>query len=244
MYPRGIPDALVPERMKNLDEIVKGLTGFISYWDSMSEEDTTGEYRRRYEHLSYYWRAVKVALVVSVEPRSMLQNGFWPISRFAPALEDQFTDNGEVREEYAEDDHYVGQRRDRPQPSFRVARDLFEGYFLAIRPADGDTRPVWIARAKSDPNINHERPNCVKIQYFRPTSRSNEVQNHYTGWDSTNGLKWKVDETQAEDWLHTDSIMTAWKSRVRKETTECSIRIPAVQLKIIHDSLARYVVAD
>jgi hypothetical protein len=39
-------------------------------------------------------------------------------------------DDGTVREEYAEDIPFVGCRRDRPLPSFRVSRDVYAGYFL------------------------------------------------------------------------------------------------------------------
>jgi hypothetical protein len=74
-------------------------------------------------------------------------------------------EDGSVREEYDEDDHFVGQRRDRHAPSFQVSHDLYEGYFVAVRLADGDSHLVWIAQAKSDPNCNPEWPNCVLIQY-------------------------------------------------------------------------------
>jgi hypothetical protein len=50
-------------------------------------------------------------------------------------------DDGTVREEYAEDAPFVGRRRDRPPPSFRVGRDVYAGYFLAVRSTDGDLRP-------------------------------------------------------------------------------------------------------
>ena len=79
---------------------------------------------------------------------------------------------GKVREEYDEDKHVAGQSRDRPLPSFwsDIARDVFAGYFIAIRPCDGDERLVWIARAMSNHNTNLEVPNSVFIQYFCPTS--------------------------------------------------------------------------
>ena len=47
-----------------------------------------------------------------------LQNGFWSSRRIALAMEDEFTKEGDVREEYGEDDHFVGHRCDRPPPSF------------------------------------------------------------------------------------------------------------------------------
>ena len=169
----------------------------------------------------------------------VLRDGFWPTSRVAPSFEDEFTETGDIREEFDEDDHFVGQARDRPAESFRVNRDLYEGYFVAICPSDEDKQhPVWIARALSDPNSNPEHPGCVLIQYFRPTSRVRAVQEFYTGWDSTTGLRWKVDSTTDAVWESTNSVLTAWKSTTRKETTHCVLRIPPRQIEIIRQSLA------
>jgi hypothetical protein len=121
-----------------------------------------------------------------------------------------------------------------------VARDLHEGYFVAVRPADGDTRPVWIAKALSEPNCNPEKPNCVFIRYFRPTSKNKDVQEKYTGWDSERGLRWMVDEANEPLWEKTDALMTAWWSSVKKTTVECMIKIPVPQIEIINLSLASY----
>jgi hypothetical protein len=117
---------------------------------------------------------------------------------------------------------------------------VYEGYFVAVWPADGDSRPVWIAWAKSDPNCNPEWPNCVLIQYFQPTSRSQLVHDTYHGWDSEIGLRWKIEELNGPQWEHMDSIITAWKSRVRRDSAECMIKIPMEQIAIIRDSIATY----
>ena len=132
----------------------------------------------------------------------------------------------------------MGPLQNRPRPSFRVARDVFEGNFVAIRPADGDSHPVWIGRALSNLNSSPENPNCILIQYFRPTSRNQDVQDYYTGWDSERGLRWKVDETKSPSWQHTDALMTVWKSRIQKDTVECMIKILATQIEVINQSLA------
>jgi hypothetical protein len=50
-------------------------------------------------------------------------------------------DNGELQEEFGVDAPFVGWRRDRPAPSFRVGRDLYAGYFIVLCPSDGDIRP-------------------------------------------------------------------------------------------------------
>ena len=74
--------------------------------------------------------------------------------RIAYAVEDEFTEQGDIHEEYGEDDHFVGHRCDRPPPSFQIGHDLYAGYFVALRPCDGDDCPFWIAQAMSDPNSN------------------------------------------------------------------------------------------
>ena len=78
---------------------------------------------------------------------------------------------------------------------------------MAVRPFEYDAEhPVWIARALSNPNSNLEYPSCVLIWYFRPILHNKNVQKFYTGWDSGNGLQWKVDPTNEEVWESTNSI--------------------------------------
>ena len=240
LWPRGEPCVLQPREMRNLPEVIKGLSGFISYWEKQSREDRTGEYGRKHEPLCHYWRGVRDALSLPMDLPTSLQDGFWPSTRIDRTMEDQFTDGGEVREEYDEDEFFVGQARDRPAPSFRVARDVYEGYFVALRPCDGDERPVWIARALSDPNCDPERPNSIRIQYYRPSSRDASVQRCYLGWDSpAGGLQWKIDEEQLPQWECTQSLLTAWKPRIRRDSANPTVKIPRNQVKIIQDSLLR-----
>ena len=129
----------------------------------------------------HYWRGVKETLYEPITPCNVLREGFWPTTHVEANVGDQIIEDGEDREEFGEDDPYVGPMRGRPQPSFRVGRDVREGFFVAIRPADGETQPVWIARALSDPDCNPKEPNCILIQYFHPTSRRVDVQELYTG---------------------------------------------------------------
>jgi hypothetical protein len=63
-------------------------------------------------------------------------------------------------------------------------------------------------------------------------------------WDSKAGLYWKIEESQVPFWDYTDSIMTAWKSRIKSTSKECTIKILADQIKIINNSLATYGTAE
>jgi hypothetical protein len=53
-------------------------------------------------------------------------------------------------------------------------------------------------------------------------------------------LHWKIEELNGPQWEHTDSIITAWKSRVQRDSAECMIKIPIEQIAIICDSIATY----
>jgi len=241
LWPRGEPLAVPPKPMKGLEDIQKGIAGFVKYWENLNNADVTGECRRRYEHVVRYWQHVLSALQEPLSSSPILKDGFWPTTRVEASPVDELGEDGEDLEEFGEDEAYVGPLSGRPEPSFRVGRDLYNGYFVAVRPADGATQPVWIARALSDPNCNPEQPNCVLIQYFRPTSRDQDVRDFYTGWDSERGLRWKVDIGDPPVWEHTNTLMTAWKSQIRKDTRQCLLKIPAAQINIINCSLASYV---
>jgi hypothetical protein len=84
-----------------------------------------------------------------------LRQGFWPQTRVdVPASEARLLENGDVREEFDVDDHYVGLASQRPPPSFRIAVDCHEGYMLILRPGDETyVKPMWVARALSEPNF-------------------------------------------------------------------------------------------
>ena len=56
--PSGSPVPLLRHKMRNFDEVAKGLSGFVNLWDTMANEDISSEFRRQNEPLSYYWRAI------------------------------------------------------------------------------------------------------------------------------------------------------------------------------------------
>jgi hypothetical protein len=138
--------------MRNFEEITKGLSGFVNLWNTMANEDISGEFRRQNESLSYYWRVVRSAMASNISVSETLCGRFWSSSRFGLYVEDEFMDDSTIREEYVEDAPFVGRRRDCLIPSFHVGRDVYAGYFIAVRSADGDLRPFWIARVVINPS--------------------------------------------------------------------------------------------
>ena len=66
---------------------------------------------------------------------------------------------------------------------------------MPVRPFDGNAKHhIWIAKALSNP----EHPGYVLIQYFRSMLHNKNVQKFYICWDFGNGLRWKVDSTNAK----------------------------------------------
>ena len=97
LWPRGVPDALKPETMLYLSKVVKGLLGFINHWERSSQESV--ELHRLNEPLSYNWHDVRDALSLPMDMPISLQNGFWPSTHIAHAVEDEFKEEGDIREE-------------------------------------------------------------------------------------------------------------------------------------------------
>ena len=74
-----------------------------------------------------------------------LHGRFWPSSKFGLDGEDEFMDEGTIREEHTEDASFVGHRRNCPAPFFHVDRDVYTRYFIVVHSMDGDLCPFWIA---------------------------------------------------------------------------------------------------
>jgi len=180
--------------MRNGPEIIKGISGFIPYWKELYEEDITRRVRDTHEPLIAYWDRIRSALLApDVETHSCLTQGFWPQSRVTIVeSEAMFFDNGDIREEFAADDHYVGPARNRPAPSFRVAVDCYEGYMILVRPEDEEhPKPIWLVKALSSPNFVPTSPNFhqIEVEYCRPSTKDQNVLRTYLGWDTKKNFK-------------------------------------------------------
>jgi hypothetical protein len=155
--PSGDPVPACPRGMAKQEDVLVGLQGFIDYWQSICDHDTTGAYMGSHMHILQYWIGVKEALETPLTNihtvGTQLCEGFWPRSRVG-ADAHPFTRNGELREEHQPDDQYVGPANLRPAGAFRIADNVHEGHFLILRPQDQDIgRPIWVCRALSPPNM-------------------------------------------------------------------------------------------
>ena len=231
--PRGAPRPLAPQTMKSFDEVKKGINSFIGHWSEMANNDLSRKFRRKNEPVKKYWEGVRVTFNEPSVVCEALLAGFWPTSRIANEEEDQMEDDGTLREEYAEDLPFVGHRRDRPPPSFRVGRDVYAGYFIVVRPVDDDSKPFWLARALTNPNPDPGHINLIQMQYWTLSSTQHIDMDTYAGWDTRKGNVWREDRSFPPSWSHTDYIMTAWKLRFREGTIDPRVTIPKAQMSII-----------
>jgi hypothetical protein len=244
VWPRGEPTPAPPIPMKNEDDFIKGLSSFIDLWESLAQRDHTGSYARSHGDLIIYWKDVRDALKLPLPPlQTSLINGFWlsthiQISDTIPLSHDEI-----VREEFADDEPFIGPVAEQPRSSFQVARDVYKGYMLLIRPGDeAHPKPVWVALALSNPVLTStsEYFQKIKVQYFMPTSKTRAIQESYVGWDTKQTMKWKAASNEPPCWIHTSCILTAWK----KWSTGGSICIPHLQVQIAKDNLVRCEEAD
>ena len=63
MLPDGEPRLCKPIPMKNLEDIVKGTSGFIQYWEMLKRADVGGSCWHSYKSLTQYWIRVCDALI-------------------------------------------------------------------------------------------------------------------------------------------------------------------------------------
>ena len=79
--------ALKPQKMCGHDEVCKGLGVILNLWSAMSNDDFSGEFKRKNEPMSQYWKGMKAALDLLLPTEESLKDGFWPRSRFIPEVD-------------------------------------------------------------------------------------------------------------------------------------------------------------
>jgi len=74
--------------------------------------------------------------------------GFWPKNHLTVAESNtMFFSIGNVREEFAMDEHYIGHARNRPAPLFRVGLDCDKGYMVLVRIGDKEHPKPYISES-------------------------------------------------------------------------------------------------
>jgi hypothetical protein len=180
--------------MRNGPKIIKGISGFIQFWKELCEVDITRRVRDTHEPLIAYWDRIYSALLATdVVTHSYLTRGFWLQSRVTIVeSEAMFFNNGDVREEFAADDHYVGHVCSRPLLSFCVAINCYESYMVLVRPGDEEhPKLIWLVKALSSPNFVPTSPNFrqIEMEYCRPSTKDQNVLRTYLGWDTKKDFK-------------------------------------------------------
>ena len=74
--PTGSPRPVRPQEMRSIEEIKKGLDGYIEYWWKMADSDESGEFRRKNDPVKEYWKGVREALDEPMQERERLMEGF------------------------------------------------------------------------------------------------------------------------------------------------------------------------
>ena len=139
MLPDREPKSYKPIPIKNLEDIVKGISGFIQYsWESLRVVDVSGSCWHCYEGWIQYWIRVCAALAdLHQDTPLILRHRFWPQTHVdIQALKASLMENEEVREEFDVDNHYVEPASNHPPPSFHIAVDCHVGYMLNLHPKD------------------------------------------------------------------------------------------------------------
>jgi hypothetical protein len=244
LLPSDQPEAVKSHKMKNQVEVVKGIQGFISYWYKLIEKDSTGAIRQKMRTTIKYWEGVKAAVQECRDEGgdgpSELKNGFWPRTRQG-AVDCRFMDTGDIREEFDEDEHYIGEARGQPNPSFRVAIDTRKDFFVFIRAADeGEfTKPIWLGLALTDPEFDPttEHYHKIQVRWYTPIGRGTDEMAKYRDWNRRPSMKWRLHPTYTTPaWCDTDSICSSWKPRGDNFREICP---PQEQIKFAEDNLRR-----
>ena len=123
MLPDGEPKASKRIPMKNVEDIIKNISCFIQYWERLRVADVGGSFHHQYGIWIGYWTFVCFALSPDLHQDNslMCRHDFWPQSHVhVLALEARLMENGEVREEFIEDDHWVGPASNHPHHIFML----------------------------------------------------------------------------------------------------------------------------
>ena len=143
--------------LKNVEDIINGISSFVQYWDRLRVVDVGGSFCHQYGTWIRCWtRILKLWWTfINIAPPPLL----WGVVLATKLC------NREVREEFHGDNHYVGPASNRPLLCFLLAVDCQEGCMLILRPGDeACVKQLWVARALSQPNFVISNPQFQQIK--------------------------------------------------------------------------------
>ena len=83
-----------------------------------------------------------------------------------------------------------------------------------------------------------DHPHSILLQYWKPSTSSDHIQETYDGWDGERSMQWRIDDTQPPVQEHMNSIMFAWKLGIREGTRNPTMKKSFMQVIVIKESLA------
>ena len=125
MSPDVEPKPCKPISTKNVEDILQGISGFLQCWDGLGVVDVGGPFSPRQGTWIGYWTYVRLVLTsIHRDSPLTLMHGFGPQSHVdVLASKVVLLGNGEVREQFDKDDHYVEPASNCPPLYGRVAMD-------------------------------------------------------------------------------------------------------------------------
>ena len=76
-------------------------------------------------------------MILDGDTRTTLRQQFWPQNPLTVVKSNtMFFSNGDVHQEFAMDEHYIGPTRNRPAPLFYVSVDCHKGYMVLVQIGD------------------------------------------------------------------------------------------------------------
>lgn len=208
MLSHGKPKPCKPTPIKNVQDIIKGISTFIQYWECMWVVDVGGSFRHPYGTWIGYWIHIRSTLMDLHQISSLtLRHAFWLQSHVdVLMLEARVLGNGEVHEEFNEDEHYVGPASNRSPPSFHVAMDYHEGYMLILSLGDETYGKSYFS---TNYEIYSPHFQQIHMEYYQSTTRNEDVIHHSTNCNKNHKFCWRVDFEHGLTWIDMDSIFIA-----------------------------------
>jgi hypothetical protein len=152
-----------------------------------------------------------------------------------------------IEERRAQDEIFVGERREKERNRFSPLEDIKEGRFIVIRPSDewereNKIQTIWVGRAKGPVESDHLSYHFGEfpLEWWRPKHKSSNATPTQRYANILVGSKeWEVEPgfEGKEEWMNGTSTIYFWKTRIEGVLPQ-KVIIPAGAKKIIADHLS------